>query len=209
MIKLNQLFVATLAAVSIHAFACDVEDDPDQLPRKLSISVTSLNYAQTDEHNIVTTIGAIKNSSSSCAQELVVEVKYFDGQGKQVDVVTQLLYGIVVPPHDEVAFRVRDEADKPKDLYVKSTARIVAAEPKFSAKPRREKSMLIEMLVSWGPMLLLISVWAFFMRKYSGEKSPQRRSLALIEKQTGMLMQQVQALERLANAAEQRNIKNQ
>src|SRR4051794_34024811 len=39
---------------------------------------------------------------------------------------------------------------------------------KFDVKPREEGSLLMTLLVSWGPMLLLIGVWIFFMRQMQG-----------------------------------------
>jgi len=39
---------------------------------------------------------------------------------------------------------------------------------KFDVKPREEGSLLVTLLVSWGPMLLLIGVWIYFMRQMQG-----------------------------------------
>ncbi|MED5621775.1 ATP-dependent zinc metalloprotease FtsH [Ideonella sp. BN130291] len=39
---------------------------------------------------------------------------------------------------------------------------------KFDVKPREEPSVLLSLLVSWGPMLLLIGVWIYFMRQMQG-----------------------------------------
>ena len=39
---------------------------------------------------------------------------------------------------------------------------------KFDVKPRDEGSLLMTLLVSWGPMLLLIGVWVYFMRQMQG-----------------------------------------
>ena len=39
---------------------------------------------------------------------------------------------------------------------------------KFDVKPREEPSLLMSILVSWGPMLLLIGVWIYFMRQMQG-----------------------------------------
>ncbi|HEY4083805.1 MAG TPA: ATP-dependent zinc metalloprotease FtsH [Burkholderiaceae bacterium] len=39
---------------------------------------------------------------------------------------------------------------------------------KFDVKPREEQSFLLSMLISWGPMLLLIGVWVYFMRQMQG-----------------------------------------
>ncbi|WP_281269936.1 ATP-dependent zinc metalloprotease FtsH [Crenobacter cavernae] len=39
---------------------------------------------------------------------------------------------------------------------------------RFSAKPEEEPSMLMNIFISWFPMLLLIGVWIFFMRQMQG-----------------------------------------
>jgi cell division protease FtsH len=39
---------------------------------------------------------------------------------------------------------------------------------KFDVKPREEPSVLLNILLSWGPMLLLIGVWIYFMRQMQG-----------------------------------------
>jgi cell division protease FtsH len=39
---------------------------------------------------------------------------------------------------------------------------------KFDVRPREEPSVLMSILISWGPMLLLIGVWIYFMRQMQG-----------------------------------------
>jgi cell division protease FtsH len=39
---------------------------------------------------------------------------------------------------------------------------------KVNAKPEEEQSLLLNLFVSWFPMLLLIGVWVFFMRQMQG-----------------------------------------
>ena len=39
---------------------------------------------------------------------------------------------------------------------------------KFDSKPPEEPSLLGQILISYGPMLLLIGVWIFFMRQMQG-----------------------------------------
>jgi cell division protease FtsH len=39
---------------------------------------------------------------------------------------------------------------------------------KFDVRPREEPSLLQSLLLSWGPMLLLIGVWIYFMRQMQG-----------------------------------------
>ncbi|MGA0949367.1 MAG: ATP-dependent metallopeptidase FtsH/Yme1/Tma family protein, partial [Burkholderiaceae bacterium] len=45
---------------------------------------------------------------------------------------------------------------------------LLANNVKFDVKPREEGSLLMTLLVSWGPMLLLIGVWIYFMRQMQG-----------------------------------------
>ena len=39
---------------------------------------------------------------------------------------------------------------------------------KFDVRPREEPSLLTSLLMSWGPMILLIGVWVYFMRQMQG-----------------------------------------
>ena len=39
---------------------------------------------------------------------------------------------------------------------------------RVEAKPEQEQSLLMSLLINWGPMLLLIGVWVFFMRQMQG-----------------------------------------
>jgi cell division protease FtsH len=45
---------------------------------------------------------------------------------------------------------------------------------KVSTKPEEEQSMLMQIFISWFPMLLLIGVWIFFMRQI--RRQARRRS---------------------------------
>ncbi|RYF18550.1 MAG: ATP-dependent metallopeptidase FtsH/Yme1/Tma family protein [Comamonadaceae bacterium] len=45
---------------------------------------------------------------------------------------------------------------------------LISNNVKFDVKPREEGSLLMTLLVSWGPMLLLIGVWIYFMRQMQG-----------------------------------------
>ena len=45
---------------------------------------------------------------------------------------------------------------------------LLANDVVFDVKPREEGSLLMTLLVSWGPMILLIAVWVYFMRQMQG-----------------------------------------
>ena len=54
----------------------------------------------------------------------------------------------------------------PQDLWMVSD--LLKAGVKIEAKPEEEQSLLLQIFVSWFPMLLLIGVWIFFMRQMQG-----------------------------------------
>lgn len=55
---------------------------------------------------------------------------------------------------------------------------LIANGVKFDVKPREEGSLLMTLLVSWGPMLLLIGVWVYFMRQMQGAEKAGPSALA-------------------------------
>jgi len=201
---------ASIYLAVIVFFSCTIplcaacEEYSDFAVEKLVISDITINYSLVDGQSIVTTIGSLKNTSDSPAENIVVEVKYFDGQKKLIDVATEPLYGIKIPKDQEVAFRVRDVADKEKTAYVSNSVRVVSADQGYVRNPKtnQNSSFWINLLSSWGPMLLLISVWIFFIRKNTKKGSPQVRSVELVEQQNQILTRQLEVLERLAAAAE-------
>ncbi len=54
----------------------------------------------------------------------------------------------------------------PPDIWLVSD--LLKSGVKIEAKPEEEPSMLMNIFVSWFPMLLLIGVWVFFMRQMQG-----------------------------------------
>jgi cell division protease FtsH len=54
----------------------------------------------------------------------------------------------------------------PADLWLVSD--LLKNGVKIEAKPEEEPSFLMNLFVSWFPMLLLIGVWVFFMRQMQG-----------------------------------------
>jgi len=72
-----------------------------------------------DEHRrFITTLGTIKNDSDYGWKEMQIEVRYFNRDGKLVDVGVQSFPDLTVQPHSESAFRVRTLADQPDSAYV-------------------------------------------------------------------------------------------
>ena len=49
---------------------------------------------------------------------------------------------------------------------------------KVEARPEEEQSFLAQIFISWFPMLLLIGVWIFFMRRLTPVRAPTASSAA-------------------------------
>jgi ATP-dependent Zn protease len=195
--------------LSFASSAAPTCQDSDSAPASIeSLSVTGTSFAVSDDQGrrMMTTLGTLKNSSSSCFESVVVEVKYLDSRGQLIDSITQSLFRVVAPPSQEVAIRIRDEAAHPKEAYASQTLRIVDAEPRTGSRGAKSiRSVLVDSLANWGPMLLLIGVWIFFMQRMKRKDSPQGRTLALMERQIGMLASQNALIERIAVATEARS----
>ena len=75
------------------------------------------------------------------------------------------------PSGTEIKAKTTDD----KDLFTTATfldrglvGDLINNGVKFDVKPREEPSILLSILGSWGPMLLLIGVWIYFMRQMQG-----------------------------------------
>ncbi|ODS97448.1 MAG: cell division protein FtsH [Lautropia sp. SCN 69-89] len=73
---------------------------------------------------------------------------------------------------DGRTLRVRAKDGRSLTVYTPSDIWMVGDLMKYgvqvNAKPEEEQSMLLNIFVSWFPMLLLIGVWVFFMRQMQG-----------------------------------------
>ena len=197
-------FLMLMLSISIVADGYTDQSTIDNPENLLKVSGTTISYSKEDGHNTITTIGTIKNLSGIRIDEPVLEVKYFDQAKRLIDTVTQPLYGVVVPASQEVSFRVRDVADKSKEAYISSSVRVVSVEQRnlHTSNSKKNSSIWLETFVSWLPMLILICVWVFFIKKMNKKDSPQRRSVELIENQNLILTKQLETLDRLASAVE-------
>jgi hypothetical protein len=199
----KKILAVSLIAMTGSAFACCNSElkYPDEAVKVVGPTVTT---SKTDGPLLVTVLGTFQNTTEHPVSELVVEAKLIDSTGKTVDVLTQPVYGIVVPAGHQVAFRMQAPAAAKESAYASVQARVTSGESHLPSQPRAEQkdeNPYIAFLVSWGPMLLLIAVWIFWARKYSGKGSPQHRSLDLIAEQNVMLAKQLTAIESIALSA--------
>ena len=179
------------------ADACSSSDAAQATASDLSIVSPSFELSDDNGKKHMTTFGTLKNTSADCLEEIVVEVKYSDAKNTVIDTITQPLYGIVVPPNQEVSFRVRDVAARLSGAYASQSIRVITADVRQRGNAARQSwsSRLINFLFNWGPFLLIVAIWLYLLRRMRRKDSPQERALALGEHQNALLIRILAAIE--------------
>jgi ATP-dependent Zn protease len=192
--------------IASSAYACGDHDLPNP-SSSVQIVGTTVSTSKTDGTVFVTVLGSFKNITESKIDGLMVEAKLTDSRGKVIDVLSEPIYGLVVPAGQQVAFRLQGRAAAKEGAYAGVQVRVVSAEAHARSAPRaakQEANPFVDFLISWGPMILLIAVWILLARKYNGKGSTQAKMLAAINEQNSLLTKQISAIEAIASAASSR-----
>ena len=170
----------------------------------LEVKVSSMDVSTDAGHRMVTTLGSITNPSSNCFRNVVLELQYFDAARNHIDTVVEPVEGLMVSAGETVEFRVREPASREATNYATQSVRLVDADVVWVKSQPAPGNPLLDMLISWAPMLLLIGVWVYFIRKQSSTKSIQSRMFAVMEKQLEVAQEQSRAIQQAAAALERR-----
>jgi ATP-dependent Zn protease len=194
------LFVLSLAIATDAAASCDQDlQDPNSAVQVVDASVTTTT---SDGALFVTVIGELKNTTNQKIDDLVIEAKLTNSSGKVIDVISEPVYGLVVPAGQQVAFRLQTTAAADQASYSGVIARVVSGEshvPSTTRTRSQKSSRYVEILISWSPMIFLILVWVLLARRYSGKGSNQEKMLKAIGEQNALLTKQIAALETIAS----------
>lgn len=170
----------------------------------LEVKPSSMDVSMDAGHRMVTTLGTITNPSANCFKNVVVELQYFDAAKNHIDTVVETMDGFLVPGGETVEFRVREPATREAGTYATQRVRLVDADVVWVKAPAAGKDPVVEILLAWAPMLLLIAVWVFWMRRSTGAKSIQSRMFAVMERQLAVAEAQSRAIQQAAAALERR-----
>lgn len=186
-----------LAGSFVPAIAQNLEN-PD---RAIPVVDASVSTVQSAGPLLATVLGELHNTTGNQIYELVIEARLTDAGGRIIDVISEPVDGLVVPAGQRVAFRLQAPAAAAAETYAGARVRVVSAQTELPAPPRPRPappSRIANLLMAWGPMLLLVVPWALIYRKSCGKGSIQSRMLAAVLEQTALLDRQVVALESLA-----------
>jgi hypothetical protein len=198
--------VATLAlcAVSAQARCVAHVGRTSADPMALVVTPSALSVDTDGGRRTVTTLGTITNPSGVCFTDLAVEVQYFDAAGQHVDTVVQGLSDVVSPAGEAVEFRIMAPAAKDARSYASQHVRVLDGSARWVKAPPDGHGAFVDLLLPWGPMLLLIAVWIYLVRRQTGAKGIQGRMLAIMETQQQVGQEQNLAVQRIAAALEKR-----
>lgn len=186
----------------------------DEPPESLSVENVTTTAVTNERTAMVVTIGTIRNNTDRVMRNPVVEVRYFDAEARLIDVIVENLYTTVIDANDDTAFRVQAFPAAPSESYVAERVRIIAADQAPTPCPDRRGQVSkpddaednspwwLDLIISAFPILLLVLVWIWIMRRYQGKKSVVGESVDEVRKQNQILGEQ---LKRIADAAERRD----
>lgn len=84
---------------------------------QVSVISSGRQFSSGEKGRFVTTVGVVSNATAYGWKEAQMEVRYFDQQGRLIDVGVQRLSDVTIQPHSESAFRIRSLADQEENAY--------------------------------------------------------------------------------------------
>lgn len=102
---------------------------PAEVLEHLTVVESSIRFTAQGECDFVSTVGTIRNQSTDiAAEDVYVEVRYFDADGVLIDAEGAKQYGLILLPGTEAAFSVRGRASSERSDYASHQVRVVSAE---------------------------------------------------------------------------------
>jgi len=84
---------------------------------KIVVLDTTMHYSRSDNTNIISTVGCLRNDSTYSWKALQLEVQYFDSGGRLIDAKTETLAYQELPAGVTEAFRIRSVAACDEPFY--------------------------------------------------------------------------------------------
>lgn len=199
-----------LFLAGIGVFAAETPPAADY--SSIRLSDVDYSYSETEGNKAccgtVTALGKATNTSHQKLESPVFEARFFDAEGKLVDAFNDASFGLSLMPGQEIMVRVMDRARHNASHYASAQIRLVSGrfedvKPLSYSADNRSIAMNImwQLLINWGPMLLLIGAWIWMIRR-SNTSNYQKQWLELVKEQNQSMERQATALEKIAQAQE-------
>lgn len=200
-------FIAWLALILMAADAAHAQDYSAVRLKDVEYSYQHSSEEKSDKEEnccgLIIVLANATNTSDKALQNPTFEARLFDVQGKLVDAFTDTSYDLVLMPGQEVAVRIMDRARFGAERYARAQMRLVSG--KFDNPDEENPSgpglniglTVRDLLMAWGPVLLLIGVWLWLIKRSNGLHY-QKEVLALMKSNNELLARQTAAIEKLA-----------
>lgn len=172
----------------------------------LSVLEQVQSYEENGGYKTISVVGKIKNNSSSYVNNVIIESQFFNEKGELIDATTEEQYSLIVPPNETIAFSVSKQAIHEKSDYSSNKVRITYAEIKSSCNTKKD-NWLINLLISWAPLIILMAAWVIVVIRFQ-KKSPQAKTLALIEQQNDLIKKNVEQFKEFLEVVREYTKKN-
>lgn len=146
-------------------------------------------------------LGKVVNTSGEKLEDPNFEARFYDANGQLVDALHEMTFGLALLPGQEVTVRLMGAASHQADRYASVQIGLISGDFVPAVKPRSSGlawgGWLWSLLASWGPMLLLIGVWIWVLKRSNGINY-QKDVLELMKHQNETLARQAAAIEKIA-----------
>jgi hypothetical protein len=177
-------------------------EEPDA--SALTVVEPKLERVQGSDATALATLVSLKNTSSVCFDEIVIEARYFDAGKQLIDSKTEAFFGIVVPPGKTVAFRLDSKPLHALERYATQEVTVVNALTSYYSRRAQPPASIGNLLVEWLPFAVYVLLMFGLLLWLRSKKSPQAQALVLSAQQNDLLQAQIRQLERIADALERR-----
>src|SRR3989339_1193293 len=100
-------------------FNFGISDSDNGYQSQIRVVESAMHYTSTDEKcgPTLSVVGKIRNDSEIHWKDIFLEAQYFDTTGTMIDTEGSEQYGLVILPHQEVAFRISSTPVRPQHDY--------------------------------------------------------------------------------------------
>ena len=161
----------------------------------------------------LTVLGKATNTGHRKLDHAVFEARFFDASGKLIDAFNDSTFSLGLLPGQEIMVRISDQARYAPDRYASAQIRLASGKfenvepPSDSTCHSGIPAILIQLFMSWGPILMLIGVWLWLIKR-SNASNYQNRLIDLMKEQNQTLERQAAAIEKIAQMQETQNLRN-
>lgn len=94
---------------------------------QVTITESNLAFGDTKSGETVAVLGMMKNSGPVGWKDVLLQVEFFNQQGKRIDTEQRREFPFDIPPNETVPFKVSVRREFSKESYAKHAIRIISA----------------------------------------------------------------------------------